>query len=574
MVKNGKTILSGIDPAGRAEKTVDALSIKDRTLYFCPSPLYGYGLARLLSRLEKEAPASALLCVEADPELYDLSVSDIDSLILNNKKLHMTNIRNAEEICAVVRNIWGARIFRRIETVRLNGGWQLFAGLYDSICEQLRREIALQWSNVLTLNKLGRLYIRNVLRNLPLVNRFKSIACLSFGSSPVLVLGAGPSLDETLDWIEQRAADSAERRFKIVCVDTCLGALKDRGIVPDLAVILESQHWNLRDFIGCKGWEVKTAIDLSSLPSSAHLLKGETFLFMTPWTDLHVFERLKNAGLLPALIPPLGSVGLSAVELARRLTGGKIVVSGLDFSFSADKYHVRCAPGHRSKLNTQNRFRRILNTAAYDSYSASASSKSGETVYTSPSMKNYRSLFEQEFSGDARIFDIEGSGLPLGLKTLSKKDAIDLLNEEEFSSEPTRTGGSLANQRCDNELSLFQNSVSFGKDFRKTVLKDSFSFKSNVAFPKAEVLEKPQLTLFYFSEKKRLIELRDILTGEEPANKERLLGLLDECDYVWGHFPDYSGGRGPDAADISFLKRVRAELDPMLKLMDRALKEI
>ena len=39
--------------------------------------------------------------------------------------------------------------------------------------------------------------------------------------------------------------------------------------------------------------------------------------------------------------------------------------------------------------------------------------------------------------------------------------------------------------------SLFQNSVSFGKGFRKSVLKGAFSFKSKVAFPKTEVLEKP-----------------------------------------------------------------------------------
>jgi len=32
-------------------------------------------------------------------------------------------------------------------------------------------------------------------------------------------------------------------------------------------------------------------------------------------------------------------------------------------------------------------------------------------------------------------------------------------------------------------MSLFQNSVSFGKGFRKTVLKDDFSFKYKVAFP-------------------------------------------------------------------------------------------
>ena len=43
-------------------------------------------------------------------------------------------------------------------------------------------------------------------------------------------------------------------------------------------------------------------------------------------------------------------------------------------------------------------------------------------------------------------------------------------------------------------LSLFQNSVSFEKGFRKTFLKAGFSAKSKVAFPKTEVLEKPHLT--------------------------------------------------------------------------------
>jgi dihydroorotase len=42
-------------------------------------------------------------------------------------------------------------------------------------------------------------------------------------------------------------------------------------------------------------------------------------------------------------------------------------------------------------------------------------------------------------------------------------------------------------------LSLFQNSVSFGKGFGKTVQKAGFSVKSEVDFPKAEVLENPQL---------------------------------------------------------------------------------
>jgi len=49
-------------------------------------------------------------------------------------------------------------------------------------------------------------------------------------------------------------------------------------------------------------------------------------------------------------------------------------------------------------------------------------------------------------------------------------------------------------------MSLFQNSVSFGKGFRKSVLKGAFSFKSKVVFPKTEVLEKPHMK--YYKDRK------------------------------------------------------------------------
>jgi hypothetical protein len=58
----GKTLLSTMDPASLADKTVEALPQSRETLYFCPSPLYGYGLALLLDRISAE-PGSAVLCV-------------------------------------------------------------------------------------------------------------------------------------------------------------------------------------------------------------------------------------------------------------------------------------------------------------------------------------------------------------------------------------------------------------------------------------------------------------------------------------------------------------------------------
>jgi len=560
-VRNGKTLLSGIDPVRRAERTADAIPVKDRTLYICPSPLYGYGLDRLLERLAAEAPGSAVLCVEADSELFELACNSIAPLLARNKNLRITNICEEAALCAFVRESWGALMFRRLETVRLTGGWQLFPELYDSLCEALRREIATDWGNAMTLAKLGRLYIRNALVNLSLVPRFPSIEKLSFGESPVLVLGAGPSLDETLDSLECRFKESLRspesRPFRIICADTCLGALKDRNIIPDLAVVLESQHWNLRDFNGCRDWNVKAAIDFSALPASARVLGGEGFLFMTPWTPLSIFDRLKDTGLLPAVIPPLGSVGLTAVEIARRISRGSIILSGLDFSFSLDKYHARATPGHRAKLNAHTRLRGLFNIAAYAA-SFAAVSKCGGGIRTNPVMQNYRDLFEREFSRDTRLFDISGTGLPLGIKTLSAEEALE---------EISRRGAKIA-ENAERRERKEEERGKKGEERREEKEEESEERR----------LLTEKVLMFFEGEKKRLRELRDILTGEAAADRGRLNVLVDECDYLWAHFPDYSGGRRPalgenSPSELSFLKRLRAEIDPMVKVMERGKKK-
>jgi hypothetical protein len=144
-------------------------------------------------------------------------------------------------------------------------------------------------------------------------------------------------------------------------------------------------------------------------------------------------------------------------------------------------------------------------------------------------MRNYRALFEQEFSKDHRIFDIEGPGLPLGVKTLKPEEAVRLLAQGTYTpcTDSDRTGAGT------------------------------------------------NLKAFMEQEKSLLLSLRNLLTGTAQGEKS-LDDLLDACDYLWAHFPECAGagGRRPPSSDLSFLKRVRAEIDPFLKIWDMTIMEL
>ncbi|MDR2785983.1 MAG: DUF115 domain-containing protein, partial [Treponema sp.] len=507
----GKNLLSLIDPIAQAERLADAAPKQARTLYFCPSPLYGYGLERLLSQIPED---SSVIAVETDEALMALSRESLPRPLLDHPRFRVVRTTDPASLCAFVRGVWGSRRFRRLTVVRLSGGWQTGGPCYETLADALGEDIARDWENALTLTRLGRRYMANAIRNLPLLARGAGSAeSPCFGEAPVLVLGAGPSLDSLLDTFAAKSGRagvlfrSEERPFRIVCVDTALKNLYARGIKPDLAVALESQHWNLRDFTGLGGWKVPLAMDLSALPAAGETLGGDVRLFFTPWTAIRLFKRLEAEGFLPPEMPPLGSVGLFAAALALRISSGPTLTGALDFSFTIDRFHARSTPGHLESLRLSTRLRPLVRGTAFRAGVSAAVGKNGEPVLTDPALKRYRRLFEREFGRGApgnpggRLRDIAGSGLNLGVETLPPDAALELLLAGPGTGGAEKTAVSGARPGGDTARTAPERMESFLRRERET-----------------------------------LAELRGILTGR--AGSGRLETLLDECDYLWAHFPD------------------------------------
>ncbi|MFW6292847.1 MAG: motility associated factor glycosyltransferase family protein [Spirochaetota bacterium] len=186
-----------------------------------------------------------------------------------------------------------------------------------------------------TLHRFGRLWVRNLCRNLPRLAGAASVTGLAdaFRGLPALLLAAGPTLDQILPALPDLAA-----RCVVIAVDTALDPALRAGVTPDFAVVVDPQYWNARH------------LDRVHLP--------DTVLVSEPSAHPRVFRSFPNAIHLCSSVFPLGrafeeslgrfgslgaggSVATTAWDLARLLGATSIHVAGLDLGFPGGRTHCR-----------------------------------------------------------------------------------------------------------------------------------------------------------------------------------------------------------------------------------------
>ena len=165
--------------------------------------------------------------------------------------------------------------------------------------------------------------------------------------------------------------------------------------------------------------------------------------------------------------------------------------------------------------------------------------KDGTLLACDPALHSYAELFSARYKTTAHIYDLSLSGAKTGLPFLSEEDAATLINREANRTQDKLTDSGGAGVTEQTAARTAQSAA------HRTSAVHSF----------------------YAEEKKRLHTLRSALTGETPLNTEDLKALLEECSYLYIHFPD--GHRGASLSQ-SFLNRVRSEIDGFIKDMETA----
>lgn len=535
--------------------TIDSFVMLPGSLVLAFSPALWLGLPELLKKLPG---SSFVLGIETDCLLHEFAENQLQKLKSSSEnpafsKVAMLPFAENEYLVNILSGMSKSRCeslphistFRRALPIDMSAGTQFDKEGYGKIAALAQNAIASFWKNRITLTKLGRLFSRNIFKNLPRLPESIPFGSLRGSvSRPIFVFGAGESLETTLKTIP---TSLLERCF-IIAVDAAAPALKAHSLKIHAVCALEGQLAIEKAYIGGSAKESLIIADMCSRERvTSHTQRAVTY-FASKFTDAEFFNGMCKKDFFPPAIPSLGSVGLTAVYVALMLRESQnipVFITGLDFSFSLGRTHAKNTPAHIARLCAMDRLNPAENyAAAFRMGAKEIKGKNNTSVFTDTALEGYSASFADFFSGTVNLYDAGEQGLPLSIQQISSEKLAAYLETLDSTAASAIRGQDL--------------------HFSETSPKE----KAHKIHEIREYLEKEEKSL------NRIKEL--LMFGKDVAScscsvEEELHALIAPREYLFLHFPD---GYKCTPSDISFLKRVRSQIDFFLKDIKNELKEM
>jgi hypothetical protein len=214
--------------------------------------------------------------------------------------------------------------------------------------------------NLATLVRFEKIWTKNMIQNITETLRFHPVSTLFeiARGIPILVVGAGPSLSDSLIDI-----DRYKNNFLILAVDTAVHILNRAGIEPDLIYTVDPQALNSAYLEGYDG-EAGLILDPTSTYLTPRLSNQATnglrgFFTTSPFPLTEILQKISSIPI--GSIPFGGSVSTNAYSLAKLMGGDPIYFVGQDLGFTHGHAHAKGAIlEERLNWKESRRFRREL----------------------------------------------------------------------------------------------------------------------------------------------------------------------------------------------------------------------
>ncbi|MDH5542895.1 MAG: DUF115 domain-containing protein [Nitrospinota bacterium] len=380
---NGLLLAGKVDPKREGDKFANSLSLdgKDNLL------VYGFGLGYHLESVVSTRPElKRIVAIEASRDILSAALNHRDlSTLLSDSRFELVTAESEQELTkSIIEAIkdggenWEVAIhlpsFRCIPE-----GFDRVKDIFDSLLGEKRFKA-----------RFSGVERENIKANLEAIASSPGASSI-FGALkgyPAILVGAGPSLDRNLSFL-----DKVQNSSFILAVDTAAEALRENGIGYDAVISVDPQVISFSHFAGARG----------GAP-----------LFFSPTTHPQVVERFKNSRMLllkkghtifqPAetlleergVVDAGGSVSCFALDLLAKSGADPIGFVGQDFGFPKGAPYNRSTFSDMDSTNPGS----MMDGSCYDSITLQhdrleTEFYSGEKGFTHPHLNGYRKTFEE-----------------------------------------------------------------------------------------------------------------------------------------------------------------------------------
>ena len=352
----------------------------------------GFGLGYGVEAVRRRFPLTPILAVEPDAALFKAAVAGRDlSGMLSDPRILLHVGAEPEGLAGLLETLPLARP----AFLRLRAEMERNPAPYKAAEEVVHSWILRRDINVNTLNRFGRLWVRNLCRNMRAFIDCPGIGSLEglFSGIPALLVAGGPSLDALLPRLRE-----LRERALIVSVNTPLRPCREAGVEPDFTVVVDPQYWASR-YLDWTTSERGVVVAEPSTHPRVFRRPGAAFFLCSSLFPLG--ETLETAVGAKGKLGAGGSVATSAWDLARLLGANPLYTAGLDLGFPGLRTHCKGAYVEDSWLSASGRtatvegsaFRSLREIGLFAVRSAS-----GGLTLTDRRMLLYKWWFENQIS--------------------------------------------------------------------------------------------------------------------------------------------------------------------------------
>ncbi len=419
---NGKFIHSNRDPVREAEKLI-SLEIP-KNISACI--VEGFGLGYFVDAILALRPNIPVIIVEpsVDRFIKAMEAKDFKNIITSP----MISLLIGSESDSI-RQILPGLPKGSIQIFKHRALYEFDRKFYSEVNSIIQNFISRRDVNTATLKKFGELWVRNLISNLDYLPEAGDVGELAglFTNLPVLLLAAGPSLDNILPHL-----DKLQKRFIIVAVDTSAAALFKAGYIPDFTVVVDPQYWNTRHLDRIDLNKTILISESSTYPGIFRKNHSKMF-FCGSLFPLGVYVE-QYSGQKKRLAAG-GSVATTAWDFCRLLSKGHLFCGGLDLGFPENKTHFH-GSFFEEKVHTETYRTTPPENFAYNYITSGntllSNNNKGTRTLTDHRLNIYIKWFEEQIKIN-KVSDIWNIS-PLGIKIegMDFKDLNDLFNYPEI----------------------------------------------------------------------------------------------------------------------------------------------